>query len=500
MTCRPRHAALLAGAALLLLGVTGCSRGAGDDGASGRGASAPISPAAALLLEEADGQIAEGALADAGRTLDRLRSLDPESPDLWLAIARLRLRGGEHLTALEAADRALAFGPDYGPALLLRALTVRDAHGFADARRWFVAAVEADPDNPDVWAEYAASLGDAGETQAMLEAVRRLASLAPADPRVPYLQAVLAARAGDDALARSLLARSGMAGRGVAAAVLLDALIDLRQGNAESAAVTLEALAARQPGNTRVRELLAHALLAGGHPDALISRFGEEARGPDASPYLIMLLARAHEQLGNRVAAAPLLARAYGPLRNDPGILPTREGLPQPTASVRSALSAGNRVGARSEAEALRARLPASADVASLAGDALLGSGDPRAALAAYARAAEARRPWPLTRKAICSYARTGDEAAADRLLAEHVGGEPATASAVVALAMRRAQRGDWHRTALLLDHAILLGAGHDPALLRQRLRAAKGLGRVDDVNRLAALLAEVKPRSLRAR
>lgn len=444
--------------------------------------------------------MARGALADAGRTLDKARSLDPESPDLWLAIARLRLRGGEHLTALEAADRALAFGSDYAPALLLRALMVRDAHGFADARRWFDAAAKADPKNPDLWADYAASLGDAGETKAMLKAVRKLARLAADDPRLPYLQAVLAARGGDDALARSLLERSGLADRGMPAAMMLDAVIDLRQGNAESATATLDTLAARQPGNARVRELLAHALLAGGHPEIVIARFGEETRRPDASPFMVMIVARAHERLGDRAAAAPLLARAYGRQRGNPAPLPLRDGLPEPTAAIRQALLTGDRAGAVRRAEALRTRLPASSDVASLAGDAMLGAGQLGGALAAYSRAAEARRPWPLVRKAAWAHSRSGDQLAADALLADHVAGEPDAPSALVALAARQAARGDWRRTALLLDHALALGAGHDPALLRLRLRAARGLGQAEEARRFAALLAEVQPRPLDVR
>jgi Tfp pilus assembly protein PilF len=501
MTCRPNTRAALAVAAALLLGLgaVGCSRGSSETTAQAAPA-ARAQPEVAQLIAKANAQIIKGALGDAGQTLDRARSLAPESPDLWLAIARLRLRGGEHLTAIEAADRALAFGPDYAPALLLRALMVRDAHGFADARRWFERAVTADPDNPDLLAEYAAALGDAGETRAMLAAVRKLAAQKPDDPRVPYLQAVLAARGGDDALARSLLARSGLAGRGVPAAMLLDAVIDLRQGNAESAAATLERLAARQPGNERVRDLLAHALLAGGHSDVLITRFGAEAERADASPYLLMLLARAQERLGDRAAAAPLLARAYGPLRRDPGVLPIRDGLPEPTAAIRRALLAGDRAGARAQAEALRTRIPASADVASLAGDALLGAGDPRAALALYSRASEVRRPWPLTRKAVWALARTGDRSAADLLLVSHVAGEPTTASALVALAARQAERRDWTRTAQLLDHALALGAGHDPSLLRLRLLTARGLGRGEEARRFAALLAEVQPRPLAAR
>lgn len=495
MISRPKAFAALAGLALGLL--AGCSGGPGDQPRRGLGEG---TPAFAKLLADADKAMADGALADAGRLLDEARGLAPESPDLWTAIARLRLRGGEHLTALEAADRALAFGPNHAPALLLRALMVRDAHGGAESLIWFEAARKADPGNPDILAEYAATLGDSGDAQAMLGAVRQLADVAPDDRRGLYFQAVLAARGQNFPLARSLLERSGMVARGVPAALLLDAVISLEEGNADSAAATLDALAVRQPANARVRELLARALLEGRREGELVARFGPEASLPEASPYLLTLVARSHERLGDRKAAAPLLARAYAKVRGGPVLLALRDGLPQPTMGVRRALWADNPGSARQQAEALRARFPASADVAALSGDALLGAGDPRAALTAYALASEARRPWPITRKAVWTFARYGNGAAAEMLLARQVAGEPQTASALVMLADSQAARGDWQRAAQLLDHAIELGAGHDPVVLGLRLRAAQALAESTEAARFAALLAEVRPRSFAAR
>lgn len=495
MTFRPSTLVALAAALALTLGLAACSQGPADPQ---RRPAADGGPAFARLLADADRAMGKGAFGEAAGKLDEARSLAPQSPDLWLAIARLRLRGGEHLAALEAADRALAFGPDHAPALLLRALMVRDAHGAPDALVWFAAAREADPDNPDILAEQAATFGDSGAARAMLATVRTLAEVAPDDPRVPYFQAVLAARAQQYAIARTLLSKSGMAARGVPAAMQLDAVISLAQGNADSAAATLEGLAARQPANARVRELLVRALLEGGREEELVRRFGREAGMPEASPYLVMLVARAHERLGNRKAAAPLLARAYAAPRTAPVLLGLRDAMPEPTNGVRRALWAGNAKGARMQAAALRARFPASADVAALAGDAALGTGDPRAALTAYALASEARRPWPITRKAVWTFSRHGNPLAADLLLTRQVAGEPQTASALIVLGERQAARGDWRRAALLLDHALGLGAGHDPALLALRARAAREEGDAQDAERFAALLAEVRPRRLK--
>lgn len=491
MICRRETRAALAA---LILTLTGCAA-EGDTGAPDP--TALRDPAVAILLGDADAALARGALAEAGSRLDAARALAPDDPDLWVAIARLRFRGGEHFTALEAADRALELGPRHAPALLMRALMVRDAHGPAKALMWFEAALAADPHNADVWAEYAATLGESGRNRAMLRAVRRLAEIVPDDARVFYLQAVLAARGDNPALARSLLQRSGLAARKVPAAMQLDAVLSLASGNYDSAAATLETLTARQPGNARARELLARALLLAGREADLVARFGVEAQLAEASPYLIMLVARAHERLGDRSRAAPLLARAYGGARRTPITLADRPGLPPPTASMRADALAGNWEGAQAQAQDLRVRFAASADVASLAGDASYGAGDIRAALAVYALAAGVRRPWPMTRKIAFASRMAGDAAAGDALLAHHVAGEPLAISGLVELAVVQAQREDWARVAMLLDHAIRLGGGHDPALLSLRVEAARALNRPADAQHFARLLAHVRPGTL---
>lgn len=457
-------------------------------------------PDVAVLLDEAQALMVDGALADAGQRLDEARGLAPENPDVWVAIAKLRYRGGEHLSALEAADRALAIGRDHAPALQMRALFVRDVHGFSASLPWFEAALAANPQNREVWAEYAATLGDRGAGEDALEAVRELFKVAPDDPRVFYFQAVIAARAGDWPLARSLLSRSGMAVRGVPAASLLDAIISLEVGNSDSAVATLEQLTDRQPANPRLKELLAKALMQSGRAIEVINRFGTEAARPGASPYIIMLVGRAHERIGDRSSAAPLLARANGGAQAKPVVLVAQPGLAPLTQQLRGMAASSDWAGANAYAKSLSARFSTSADIASLAGDAALGAGDPRAALENYSLAAKAKRPWPLTRKAALAYRQSGDERAADTLLARHVAGEPTAITPLFALAQRQAEKGDWTRAAVLLDQAMLLGGGHDPALISLRIKAARALGETDDVERFAALLAQVRPRLLTQR
>lgn len=482
--------ALIAGG---MLALGGCASSENED--TGKAVAATEGSAEFVeLIEQAGAAMRDNRLPDAGGFLDRAFELEPENPALWVAISRLRYRGGEHLGALQAAERALEVGPTSPLALHLRGQMVRDAHGLADALPWFEAAHVAAPDDTEILADLAATLGDLGRNRDMLEAVRRLAEIDPKHPKVHYLQAVLAARAGNPVLARSLLERSAMASDNVPAALLLDTLIELQVDNTDSAALKLEYLARRQPANAQVQELHALALWRGGRDEELVRRFAERARSSDTSPYLLTLVGRAYERLGERAEAAPFLNRAAeGRARGLAVLGSTREAstmLPAPTRQLRNMIASGDRAGVRQLAASLKRQFPGSADVHSLAGDAQMALGDPEAALEDYAVAARIKRPWPLTKRMITAYRAIGDDDAADALLTRHLRGEPNNAEALVMLARRSADDEDWLRAAVLLDQAIALGAGNDPDLLELRAASAQRLG---DTAKAAEFLAQAR-------
>jgi predicted Zn-dependent protease len=455
------HGAMLAG----ILCLTGCSA---PDSAEDR-LPEPGSAEITRLLGAARSAMGTGELARAGQVLDRALALEPDNPAVWVETARLRYRGGEHHEALAAADRALAHGPQYGGALQLKAQLVRDAYGLAASLAWYEAGLAHDPGNTDLALDYAATLGDLGRYSAMLEALPRAA-----DPRSHYLMAVLAARAGDAVLARSLLERSRMVDAGVPAALLLDALISMQQGSSTSAAEQLERLIQRQPDNRRARELLARALVMGGRDAEVVDRFGRDTAPAAVSPYLAMLVGRAHERLGERDKAAAWLDRAHAGATEQPRVLPVSSGLAAPTAALRTAALAGDWGGATTAASALRRRFPGSADMAALSGDAALGQGDARGALGHYAAATRVRRSWPLARKAIAAYRQLGDDEAADVLLIRHVAGDRNNIDALLLLSERFAAQGDTARAAMLLDHAAALGGAHDPAVQQLQSRLVR--------------------------
>lgn len=375
----------------------------------------------------------EGDLPRAGQAFDQALATTPDDPELWVDIGRLRWRGGEQAQAIEASKKAVALVPGNSAALLFRAQLVRDSQGNAAAVALFERGLAGSPGHPDLLADYAATLGELGRAREMLAAVRRM----PPGPRSLYLQAVLAARAGRNDLARSLLERSGEPDRAVPAAMLLLALIDLDNGNVKSAAQGFDRLLRRQPDNHRIAHLLARSLAQGGNHRELVARFGDKAD----TPYLALLVGRAYEALGERDRAAPFLDRAHA--RRAARLVTLRSAKPLETAQARGARDGPNAVAlvralitegraaeARTEAATFLAAHPGSADAMALAGDAALAAGDARAALAHYGKAAAIRRPWPLTKRMAFALDRSGRRRDAAALVREQLAGEPGNAEA----------------------------------------------------------------------
>src|SRR3546814_1564765 len=92
----------------------------------------------------------------------------------------------------------------------------------------------------------------------MLVALRKAAAIVPGDPRLYYLQAVLAARAGQFTLARSLLHRTRGQMDGEPGFMLLSAVVELELGGQALSASWSERLLAAQPHNFTARRSEEH--------------------------------------------------------------------------------------------------------------------------------------------------------------------------------------------------------------------------------------------------
>lgn len=435
-------------------------------------------------------EVSQGNIAAAARAFDLAFAQGPESARLWVDIGRFRYTNGQHDLAVAAAERALEVDPADPRALEFRGQLLRDAMGVREALPWFERALEAAPDDLGLLGEYAATLGEAGEYREMLRVARRMVELDPRHPRAYFLQAVLAARAGRDDLARRLLWRTDGAYDDVPAGQLLAGILELRTGNPALAVDQFDALARRQPDNTRVALLLGRALLAADEAGEVVARFGPATARADASPYLLTLVGRAYEQLGRRAEAAPYLDRAAAGASPDIDVLPfdadrvwragsTIEQGADAVPLLRAMLARGARGEAVTFANRLGEHFRGSADIARLRGDVALLVGDPAAALAYYAAAGGIRRDWSLVERMAAAERLRGRDAAALALVSDHVARNPADARALALLGRMLAERGDRERAAILLAHTRALGGG-DPLLLADLAKAELATGNAD--------------------
>jgi tetratricopeptide (TPR) repeat protein len=178
---------------------------------------------------------------------------------------------------------------------------------------WFDRALEIDPANIPALIERAATLGDLGRTRAMLADTRRILSVSSNNPSAYYLQAMLAARGRDYALARSLYRRTGGAFDNRPAAMLLAGTIELGTGNASLAMGPLKRLLKVQPGNIKARRLLGSAQWQSGDARAAAATLRPLADRADADAYTLSIIGKAYARLGDEAAAVRYLGRAAAP-------------------------------------------------------------------------------------------------------------------------------------------------------------------------------------------
>ncbi len=234
-----------------------------------------------------------GDMAAAADAFDKAAKLAPKDPLVWVDIARFRRSLGNLAGAIEATDTALKLRANDIEAITLRGELTRSQYGLAAAIPWFDRAVELDSQYVPAMLEKAATLGDLGEMRAMLEETRKVLAISPKQPMAFYLQAMLAARARNFDLARSLYQRTGGALDEQPAGMLLASAIEFQIGNVEQAVTRLERLVAMQPENRKARRLLAAAHWKRGNLEGTIQTLRPIAERADADSYSLALLGQA---------------------------------------------------------------------------------------------------------------------------------------------------------------------------------------------------------------
>ena len=407
------------------------------------------------LLEQLDGN-----LQASGRAYDKALALLPNDASLWVEIGRLRYADGEQMLAIEAAEHAFALGPDNVRALEFQGQLARDRYGLRAAIPWFERAIKRDPKDVSVLLEYAATLGELGRATEAVAVTRQTLELSPKNPRAYYLQAVIAARAGNYRLARSLLMRAGdkldaaLPGR-----LLLRGLVELAAGNTAAAEEALEAVLRVRPDCQQAKNLLARAIYRGGEYRYVTLRFADDIARGDASPYLLTTVARAYEALGDRLRAGELLDRAARPQEAPLRVVPGQ-------GEIGGLFAQGKTEAARAAVEsALRAK-PGFYDNQALAGDVELVAGRAQAAQKHYAAAAMIRMSESLFQRRFEAYVAADDPGGARRLVDHYLWENPYNRSALRAAARLAIGAGDLGRAHAILSWLRDTGDASDVRLL----------------------------------
>lgn len=434
---------------------------------------------------------AGGDVAGGLNALEAIVARTPGDAAAWVALGRMRMWAGDMVGAINAGAAAVGADPESPDTLRLRAETVRTQFGLTASLPWFEAALKRDPYGYDTLIEYAATLGDAGRAGAMLDAVRRAMTVRPGAAQGYYLQAVLAARAGDYDTARSVLDKTGRGVAGVPGALLLSASIDLAQGNAGQAAVALRELAAWQPTNITARKLLALALLESNSARDALDYIRPAAMRGDADSYTLTLTARALERLGNRVAAAAMLDRAASPgrgrstafapdddlamLAEDARLTPGDPAVAVP--HIRALAAAGKVADAVAAARRVAAANPGAPAAQLVLGDTLGAAGRLGEAADAYARAARTRFDEATMLRLVDARDRAGQRAQASAALSLYLAQNPASIAALRLAGQWQAAAGDDDAAIDTLERLRALIGDGDAAVLATLANAYAGTG-----------------------
>lgn len=397
-------------------------------------AAAPPTYAAYAARISGQAHMKLGDMAAASDTFDKAAKLAPKDPLVWVDIARFRRSIGNLAGAVQSVDAALKLRPNDIEAVTLRGELTRSQYGLAAALPWFDRALELDAQYLPAMLEKAATLGDMGEMRAMLAETRKVLAVSGKQPMAFYLQAMLAARARNFQLARSLYQRTGGALDDQPAGMLLGSAIEFQIGNVEQAVTRLERLVALQPENRKARRLLAAAHWKRGNLDGTIQTLRPIAERADADSYSLALLGQALQKQGDDKAAAIFLARAAQPQRpgtsliapamNDSQVDSLRQLADAKPDEVQAQilligalLSKGLGDEALDRARRVQAKHPGAPDAHILVGDALGVRGDFAGAAQEYRKAANLAFTEPVAMRMIEALRRSGQGPAAAKVL-----------------------------------------------------------------------------------
>lgn len=386
-----------------------------------------------------------GNLPAAQASLLEAARIAPDDVAVWTDTGRFRFVAGDMSGAIAASQKAIALDGGNVDALVLRGELVRSQYGLVASLPWFENALKRDPLYHDALIQYAATLGDAGRTIDMLAATRRALEARPGSPQAFYLQAVLAARAGNYDLARSLMEQTGGSIDSLPGMLLLGGTLDLQAGDIQQALDKLRQLTDMQPDNAVARTLYAQALMRSDSSRNALDVLRPVVLRPDADSYPLTLAARAFERIGDRAMASRFLDRAAQPAHGDStplgesdspaNLAPAAQQRPGDAGAVvpyiRALLASGDTNGAFNQAQAFARRNPGSPVALVAYGDMLMVTNRAADAAGVYKQAADLRFDEPTMLRLVDALTKSARAADASNALALFLSQNPNNVAAL---------------------------------------------------------------------
>ena len=456
-------------------------------------------------------QMDKGDFVAAQSAFDAALAVAPDDSNIWTDIARLRFVTADQKGAIDAVDYALKIDASNVRALEFRGRLMRSQFGIVAALPWFERGLQIAPTDVPLLEEYGATLGEAGRYRDMLKVARQIIALDSRNPTAFYMQAVLAARAGNCKMAKRILPRAGSTFNELPAAMLLDAICEFELGNYNRSVDQLQRLLAMQPRNRKVRTLLAQSLYRAGNPLDALDIIREIAGRGDADSYALTTAARAFEasdQRGNASAAlndaALSVVRAALPLPEPMSLAGAADEARRNPSNARAVIpyirllmAEGNIDAAHVEAVRLQAGNAGVADAHILMGDIEMARGNVAGAVTAYGQARAISFTEPVMLRMVDALSRRGDDKAAGEMLAAYLAYNPQSLTALRLAGYRNLDAGQWANAIVLLERVRARVGYNDSILLANLARAYSGSGKHDAAVRDAAIAYRIAPANM---
>jgi cellulose synthase operon protein C len=439
--------------------------------------------------------LAKGHIDESRSAFDQSLKFDRKNSLLWTDIGAFRLALADQKGAIEAADYAVQLDNKNIRALELRARLVRSQYGLIAALPWFEGSLAINPNDIPLLEEYAATLGELGRARDMLKIVRKIIALNGKNGRAFYMQAVIAARAGDYGLAQRILALAGAQVNEVPGALLVSGISEYQMGNHHRAADIFDRLVVSQPNNLEARKLLARAKQSAGENfDALDAIKPLVDRG-QADSYSAMIAARAFEATGEREKAVGGLAESsQATVRKAASIAPAlslrmaeKSAQKNPDNAsfaipyIRALMLEGMPDQALAEAKKLQAANPGVPESHILSGDIQVARGQYTAAIADYKYAKHINFSEGVMLRLVDSYRRLNQGGNARQILSEFTMFNPNNLSAQRLSAYILLDEGRWTEALPLLEN-LRSRVGYNDSILNANIaRAYSGSGKHED-------------------